>query len=73
MDATTLRKQLEQAAQHVVEGKHHIARQREIVSKLEGISRDASAARDLLRLFEEMQELHVTYLQRLQKLAGSSQ
>jgi hypothetical protein len=52
---------LAQAEQHVAQGERHITRQRELIAELERDGHDvtAASARDLLRLFEELQIMHV--------------
>jgi hypothetical protein len=62
---------LAQTERHVAEGKQQVARQREIVAELERDGHNAAAARDLLRLFEEMQAMHIADRDRiLEDLGG---
>jgi hypothetical protein len=61
---------LAQADRHVAEGKQQVARQREIVAKLERDGHNAAAARDLLRLFEEMQAMYIADRDRILKDLG---
>lgn len=59
MDRATLERHLVMAEGHVRSGAEHLAQQREIVAKLERDGRDTKIASDLLRTFEEMQDMHV--------------
>jgi hypothetical protein len=61
---------LAQADRHVAEGKQQVARQREIVAKLERDGHNAAAPRDLLRLFEEMQAMYIADRDRILKDLG---
>jgi hypothetical protein len=67
-----LRRHLELAERHVLEGKEHIARQREIVVCLEHLREPLTLqkARDLLRNMEHTQLLHVTERDRLREQLG---
>jgi len=67
-----LRQHFESAARHVLDGKGHIARQREIVACLEHLGEPLTLqkARDLLRDMEHTQLLHVTERDRLRELLG---
>jgi hypothetical protein len=67
-----LRRHFEFAERHVLEGKEHLARQREIVACLEHLGQPLTLqkARDLLRNMEHTQLLHVTERDRLRELLG---
>ena len=67
-----LRHHFEFATRHVLDGKGHIARQREIVACLEHLGEPLTLqkARDLLRDMEHTQLLHVTERDRLRELLG---
>ena len=69
-----LKRHLELAERHVLEGAEHIARQREIVSRLEHLREPVTlqTARDLLRNMEHAQMLHVTERDRLREFLGKS-
>ncbi|TIX16220.1 MAG: hypothetical protein E5V46_03325 [Mesorhizobium sp.] len=51
--------------QHVLLGERHIARQREIVADLHQKGFRADLAEQLLKLFEQMQLLHIAHRDRL--------
>jgi hypothetical protein len=75
MDRTVIEANLAQAEAHVALGEKHISRQREIIAEMERDGHDAVAAnaRDLLRLFVELQAEHVAHRDRLRnELAESS-
>ena len=57
--------EIEMVQRHIRMGKKQIAHQREIVTRLPPSSDVAEAARHLLKLFEETQELHLEHLDRL--------
>jgi hypothetical protein len=61
MDRAQTEARLAQAEEHVAKGEGHVARQREIIAELERDGHEALAtkAKDLLRLFEEVQAQHV--------------
>jgi hypothetical protein len=52
---------------HVAKGEQIVARQREIIARLESAGCDASDAKRLLLQFEELQSLHVADRDRLEK------
>ena len=58
MDRSVLVNNLYMAERHVAIGEGHIARQHELIAELERGGHDATAARALLRKFEELQKLH---------------
>lgn len=72
MDRTVLRRHLAQAQRHVEEGETHLARQRELVRKLERGGHGSRAARRFLRSLEETQALHVADRDRARTQLGSS-
>jgi hypothetical protein len=67
MDRSVILERLRQAERHVVQGEHHIARQKGIVVRLtmDDLYEHAKAARALLLQFEEMQALHIANRDRL--------
>jgi hypothetical protein len=65
-----LRKHLALAERHVAEGERLIARQRELVTSLERGGHDLRDAIELLRLFKELEALHVAHRDRLRKELG---
>jgi hypothetical protein len=65
MDRMMLADHLAKAERHVMEGAGHIARQRELVARLDGQGLDAEEARKLLLTFEEMQDAHIADRDRL--------
>jgi hypothetical protein len=69
---SVLRQHFEAAQRHVLDGKGHIARQREIVACLEHLGEPLTLqkARDLLRNMEHTQLLHVTERDRLREFLG---
>ena len=67
MDRATLEQMLVQAERHVTLGEHHIARQREIIAKLERNGHDSTKAKELLAVFLATQVSHVIGRDRLLK------
>jgi len=67
MDREMLQNELEMAERHVLEGEHHVARQREIVAELARDGHNTSKAAILLRTFEDLQAIHVADRDRLRK------
>lgn len=65
MDRYVLAEHLLQAERAVQLGERHIHRQRQIIEELERNSHPAELARDLLRVFEQSQVLHVADRDRL--------
>ena len=53
------------AQKHVADGERHVRRQRELVAELDRDGHDTWQAKDLLRLFEELQVIHVSGRDRL--------
>jgi hypothetical protein len=53
-----LQRHLQEAEEHILLGRHHIARQMHIVAKLERDGHNTNAARRLLATYGEMQEAH---------------
>jgi hypothetical protein len=56
------------ARRHVAMGERHIARQREIVAKLERDGHDSLDSKRLLGFFEELQNMHIAHRDRLVKM-----
>jgi hypothetical protein len=69
-----LRRHFELAERGVLKGGEHIARQREIVTRLEDLREPVTLqmARDLLRNMEHAQMLHITERDRLREFLGES-
>ena len=67
MDKALVRDHLEQARRHVADGDKHVARQRQLVAKLDRDGHDSSEARRLLEQFEELLRLHIQDRDRLIK------
>ena len=65
MDKATLQAHLAMAERHVAQGERHVARQREIVAELERDGHSVADSKDLLRLFMELQTLHIADRDRL--------
>jgi hypothetical protein len=59
MDRNALEERLRIAKAHIVLGKGQIACQRELVNRLEQAGEDASAANQMLKLFCQLQEVHI--------------
>jgi hypothetical protein len=70
MDRATLEQQLADAERHVIDGLEHIATQRRIIFQLGRERRDMAAALELLRRFEQVQELLIADRDRLRKELG---
>ena len=67
MDRTILLQRLAQTERHAADGTRHVADQRKLIADLERNGRDTNFARDLLRQFESLRELHVADRDRLKK------
>jgi hypothetical protein len=73
MDPAMLSRHLKLVERHVLEGERRIARQREIVARLEHGPRESITlriARDLLQEMERAQTLHVADRERLHEQLG---
>jgi hypothetical protein len=70
MDRAFLEASLTQAERHVAHGIETLSRQGAIVEVLEQQSLDTSAARELMRQFEQSQDMHVADRDRLRKEVG---
>jgi hypothetical protein len=68
MDVAMIRNHLELACQHIVQGDRRIERQREIVASYMDGSPHAASARNLLKVFEETQTLHMGDRHRLEQM-----
>jgi len=66
-DRAALLERFSKARRHVATGERNIARQREIVAKLERGGHNSQEAKWLLASFEEIQNLHITHRDRLEK------
>lgn len=67
VEKAIIREHLSQAERHVALGAQHIREQKERIVEFERSGHDTAAARDLLRIFEEMQVLHIADRDRLQQ------
>lgn len=65
MNRAMLEDHLTQAERHVVKGLEYVARQRELVGRLERDGHDIGRASALLVQFEELQAMHVADRDRL--------
>lgn len=65
MDRALVREHLAFAEQLTAATDEHLARQREVVARLERLHCDSTLARKLLRLFEDGYALHVLHCERL--------
>jgi hypothetical protein len=72
MDQEMLRQHLEQAEEHVKAGENNIARQREVITTLEGDGHDTTTARAVLVQFEELQAMHIADRNRIRGELGDS-
>jgi hypothetical protein len=61
---------LAQAERHAADGRRHIERQRRVVVQLVRTGQDSESSRHLLRLFEELQAMHVSDRDRLREQLG---
>jgi hypothetical protein len=67
MDQNMILDHLAMVSRHVTRGEQIVARQREIIARLERAGCDTSYAKRLLLQFEEVQSLHVADCDRLEK------
>lgn len=67
MDREMVERHLGQARRHVEEGKRHITGQRELLARLERDGHDTTEAAKLLASFEDLQRMHVTDRDRLER------
>jgi hypothetical protein len=65
MEREMLQHHLKLAEEHVAQGMQHIAKQREIIAKLEMAGQDATTAKELLKTFEASQSQHLADRERL--------
>jgi hypothetical protein len=65
MDRQTLLDHLASAERHVSDAEIHIARQRELVAKMERDGHETGLARSLLLKFEELLAIHMADRERL--------
>jgi hypothetical protein len=65
MDKAMIRDHLALAEQHVVQGERHIAEQRERLDELDRAGADTTTAKEVLRVFEQTQAMHVSDRARL--------
>ena len=70
MERAILEKFFAECEAHVALGAHYVEQQRAIILRLESNGCDAAEARDLLRLFEELQVEHVSHRDRLRNKLG---
>jgi hypothetical protein len=67
MDRNLILEHLKLAREHVATGERHIPNQREIIAHLEHDGHDTSDAKDLLTKLEEVQKMHVSDRDRLER------
>jgi two-component sensor histidine kinase len=67
-DRTAILESFSMARRHVAMGERHIARQREIVARLERNGHDSLDSKRLLGYFEELQNMHMAHRDRLEKV-----
>jgi hypothetical protein len=67
MDRAILEQHLLEAEGHVSQGERHVRDERELIARLERQGHDTTEAIRLLRQFEELQTLHVSDRERLQR------
>lgn len=67
MDRAMIENHLADAERHVIEGEHHIRKQREIIAGLRERGYVTADAEALLRTFEDTQRLHLTDRDRLRR------
>jgi hypothetical protein len=65
MERTTLEQHLAQTERQGQLGAQHLRRQQALVERQEHRGRDATQARELLRIFQELQVEHVAHRERL--------
>ena len=70
MDKTLLEQHLALAERHVTQGEATIARQRQIVERMELGGQNACEARHLLALFLQLQKIHIADRDRLRRELG---
>jgi hypothetical protein len=58
-DRAMLEQDLSMAERHMIQGTEHVARQRELVARLENDGQDLFQAKQLLARFEELLHLHI--------------
>jgi hypothetical protein len=68
MDRNIILDHLAMVRRHVARGEQIVARQREILARLERAACDTSDAKRFLVQFEEVQSLHVAHRERLEKM-----
>jgi hypothetical protein len=67
-DRTTILESFSMARRHVAMGERHIAREREIVARLERDGRDSLDSKRLLGYFEELRNMHISHRDRLERV-----
>jgi len=65
MDRAILLEHLDQARRHAVLGKHHLARQEQLIAELDRDGHDTTAAMSVLETLRRTQELHELDIERL--------
>jgi hypothetical protein len=65
MEEAMIRDHLALAERHVAEGERHIAEQRVRLDELERAGADTTTAKEVLRVFQDSQALHLTDRARL--------
>jgi hypothetical protein len=67
-DRTAILERFSMARRHVAMGARHIARQREIVARLERDGHDSLDSKRLLGYFEELHNMHIAHRDRLERV-----
>ena len=65
MDREQTLQHLAEAEHHVAIGADHVARQRELIARLQRDGHDAAQAKQLLEQFEQLQQMHIADRDRL--------
>ena len=64
-DRDMLKRHLRQAEEHIAKGEKNIARQWELIAKLERDKHDTAQARAILDQFQELQAMHLAERERI--------
>ena len=72
MDRAMIQRHLTEAERHVSLGAEHIERQREIITELDRDGHDSDLARQLLRVFEEVEATHIVSVQAGRRLSPAA-
>ena len=67
-----LERHLEQAERHIAASQQHLSRQRERIAQFERNHHDASTAKALLELFEDLDKMHIAHRDRIADELGKA-